>query len=1279
MRTSHRERHGTRRRPVFERLEARIVLDSTIGTWVDPWESEAGLASFSSSEELEQFLVRDALARYGDLFGQPAWHFGWYRDVWTAHVAVPRTSSQPAADHSTTNVQVEGVDEGDLIKTDGHYVYVARRDDFSIIDARSVESPQVIARQQVDGQIRAIYLADDRLTVISQAELFRPMPRILPRVRVDGWEEAWEIEPHFQVTVFDVRAPESPSLISRFELDGQFSDSRLLGETIYLVSQSDFYLPTPRSICVAADPVVGARAWADSPGSPIDDLAGSRWMPPFWGEDPRCFYETESDYLARYEGRVLEAVLPGYTRYDSDGRIDASGLLVSAESVFWPLGRDRDRLLSITAIALSSSPTIADSTAVPTGWTDRIYMSHENLVVAAPTVLMEGNSRSGTGLLQFALQGTGGGLELTAHGAVSGWMPNVFAMDEHDGFFRIVTQEGWGAEASTRLHVLQAIDGRLVTIGDLQGLAPGENLYSVRFLGDQAFVVTFGPIDGNWIDPLWTIDLSEPTEPRVVGQLEIPGFSDYLHWAGANHLLGLGRDADVETGQWLAPQVSLFDVTDFAAPQLSGRVTFDEAGWSWSEAFGDHHAVSYFPESGVLAIPMTTFGLRAADRDDQRVELPDERHDLWVFRIDANSDADQPVRVLGQIEHETPVRRSLRIGSALLSVSQDELQVHPLLDPTRCLARLPLGPLVSPDFFDLESDRGAQRLDVLANDFLNRDGSGRISEVTEAEQGGLVEIAADGRSLIYTPAEGFEGLDRFVYEAMGNAGQESATVEVLVTASIGTDPADRARDRLVRLAIDDLAGRLQVLPGAIELESVDNVDWPDSCLGLPTDAACLMVIVPGYRIRLSYEGQVHVYHSDRDSRLEYAGQEGSTEAAPLVRIRLEATDAQGHPLARVATGEPFVLSLYAEDLREEALGVFGAYLDVLYHERLLRLDGEIEFGGEFANGRIARIDHPGVIGELGAVAGLSPLGEGQRLIASIPVVAERAGRTQVSVIISDQAGSEVLLYGASQAVPERQVVLEGTELVVRHGWHNFDEPTDVNLDEVTTPLDALLIVNRLNREGIGPLGPVPEDDGQTSAISHHLLDVNRDGNSTPLDVLLTVNILNDRDNFTAVFADEDRAGGTAAGLAAVAEYPLVSWVSWPVLLDELSTPRWQPVLDTLQMSAADASRLTHRLLVAADVRLDDLSRNEPWWTQHTSEAIQRVWHDYRSIDGGTMTIDQANAALGMLEPRLEQLDFEQLLPGLTRTMGLDSTDTTIRDAVLAQFGDSATWLTLLGM
>ncbi len=331
MRTSHRERHGAWRRPVFERLEDRVVLDSAVGTWVDPWESAAGLASFSSSEELERFLVRDALARYSDLFGQPAWHYGWYRDVWTDHVALTRSPSKTVDDHSTTNLQVEGVDEGDLIKTDGQYVYVARLDDFSVIDARSVESPLVVARQQVDGQIQAIYLTDDRLTVITQTEYFGPMPHILPLVAAGGWEEPSEIEPRFQVMVFDVRAPESPSLISRFELDGQFSDSRLLGETIYLVSQSDFYLPAPRSICEAVDPVVGARSGSDSPGSLVDVLVGTRWMPPFWGEDPRCFYETESDYLAQFEGRVLEAVLPGYTRYDSDGQIDDSGLLVGAE------------------------------------------------------------------------------------------------------------------------------------------------------------------------------------------------------------------------------------------------------------------------------------------------------------------------------------------------------------------------------------------------------------------------------------------------------------------------------------------------------------------------------------------------------------------------------------------------------------------------------------------------------------------------------------------------------------------------------------------------------------------------------------------------------------------------------------------------------------------------------------------------------------------------------------------------------------------------------------
>jgi hypothetical protein len=262
-----------------------------------------------------------------------------------------------------------------------------------------------------------------------------------------------------------------------------------------------------------------------------------------------------------------------------------------------------------------------------------------------PTVILDEDFLSGVGLLQFALQGTNGSLELAAH--------------------------GWGPDASTRLHVLQAREGRLVTIGDLPGVAPSERRHSVRFHGQQAFVVTFGPIGGVWIDPLWTIDLSEPAEPRVMGELEIPGFSG---------------------------------------------VTFAEDGWSWSEAFGNHHAISYFPETGVLAIPMTTVGSGIVVRHGWHNF--DQPTDVNLYGVTTPLDA---LLVINEIN-----RSGIGpLGPVPDQDSQAANPMHPLLDVNRDGHLTPLDVLITVNELNERADR------------LGTPGPGGSDASPEAESAGI--------------------------------------------------------------------------------------------------------------------------------------------------------------------------------------------------------------------------------------------------------------------------------------------------------------------------------------------------------------------------------------------------------------------------------------------------------------------------------------------------------------------------------------------------------------
>jgi hypothetical protein len=182
---------------------------------------------------------------------------------------------------------------------------------------------------------------------------------------------------------------------------------------------------------------------------------------------------------------------------------------------------------------------------------------------------------------------------------------NRFSLGEHQGYLRAATTIGHVSrtgpgDASNNVYVLGEEDGELALVGRLEGIAPGEQIYSARFIGTRGFLVTFKKVD-----PLFTLDLSDPTHLKVVGELKVPGYSDYIHPLGEDHLLTIGKDAvDVGEFAWYqGVQISVFDVTDFANPQ---RVDVEFVGdrGTESEALYDPHAFSYFAPRDLLAVPM---------------------------------------------------------------------------------------------------------------------------------------------------------------------------------------------------------------------------------------------------------------------------------------------------------------------------------------------------------------------------------------------------------------------------------------------------------------------------------------------------------------------------------------------------------------------------------------------------------------------------------------------------------------------------------------------------
>lgn len=557
-------------------------------------------------------------------------------------------SASPSTDHSTTNTQVAGVDEADLVKTDGSYLYLTSGNQVVIISAGDPVNgtdPSIVSRTKFDGSPVGLYLDGDRLTVLSYVYNAYPRPwpggPIFARpMGIAYMPIYWQ--PRLMLTVLDVSDRANPKKVEENTLDGNLISSRDVDGKVYLVLQNSSWLPAPLVVA--------------------DEKGGQR-------------YETRDEYRARLAADdALTKSLPGYTTIVSGASGDdtTTGTLISA-GLYIPKHPSGDSVLSILSFDVTNDKPGPEAITSAVGVAGEVYSTADHLYVAATnwTFAEEDGvqtSQVQTDIYRFDLSIDS--IDLAATGSVPGWVVNNFAMDESGGNFRIATTTSTG-KISNNVFVLKADEGTFDVVGSLTGLTPTERIYSARFLGDRLYLSTF-----RQIDPLLTIDLSDPTAPTVTGLLEIPGYSSYLHPADETHLIGLGRDSDPATGRTLGLALTLFDVSDPSHPVSVDKYVFAGDPWSSSTAAEwDHHAFSYFGDQGILALPVQTGSWWKSENG------------LAVFDVDLA----KGFTSLGQVKLDSVAQRSLRIGDLLYSLSDDELKVNVLTDPSQELASLIFG------------------------------------------------------------------------------------------------------------------------------------------------------------------------------------------------------------------------------------------------------------------------------------------------------------------------------------------------------------------------------------------------------------------------------------------------------------------------------------------------------------------------------------------------------------------------------------------------------------
>lgn len=638
-------------------LPIRVVsatLDKTV-----TWEEQSRSIYLTTVEE--QLPVVGSLQALQELLSQAQNHaYGYDRGGLAAMPVRNAMKTQEAAadgnaqeEYSSTNVQVEGVDEADLVKTDGSYIYKVNNRQVIIIRANPPEKMAVAGTITFQEQVAPLemYVDDKYLAVIGMTSRQVPLirdgalaPKIYPPIYAQSTTTAF---------IYDLSDKSNPQKLREIELDGNYLSSRKIGSSLYLLSNKmiDYYyiqkeeaenpeawLPTYRDSAAQQDPVqIGCSEIRYFPGTPVANyllIAGVNLDEPeekaqvstYLGAGNNVYASTDNLYIA-------------VTQYKQSDASNSTG-----QQKIMPM------------------PVYAEDTAV----------------------------------YKFALDN--GRVKYRGKGEVPGTILNQFSMEEHQGYFRIATTSGdiWRTDENTSKNNLYILDQDLKITGKIENMAPGERIYSARFLGDRGYMVTF-----KTVDPLFVLDLRNPQEPKILGALKIPGYSDYLHPYDENHVLGFGKDtaeisvsggnkeAAASMAFYQGMKMALFDVSDVQNPKEKFKEIIGDRGTD-SELLRNHKALLFVKDKGLLAFPVSVAEVPQQDKTQVTAYGQFVFQGAYVYHLDAQSG----FKLRGKITHLTEedyqkagsgwydsnknVERILYIGNTLYTLSQSMIKANDL-------------------------------------------------------------------------------------------------------------------------------------------------------------------------------------------------------------------------------------------------------------------------------------------------------------------------------------------------------------------------------------------------------------------------------------------------------------------------------------------------------------------------------------------------------------------------------------------------------------------------
>ncbi len=562
-------------------------------------------------------------------------------------------------DYSGTNNQVEGIEEGDLIKTDGRYLYVVRNNEVIIVNA-APDDLRVVSKITCNNGIGEIYIHDGKLAVICGNSHFiydsdREKDHGLLNLLFDNTYIS-----STNVRVYDISDRAAPVLVSDKEYEGRYLSSRMIDSNLYLVTNAT------------------VRFFSEYINDEITDYICSNNKNAFlqvMKDDPEqeAFALLQSGYGT--SGELFDAIRAVLETYVSPKLRDNKTEEVNEiklEDISYFKDMVRPNYMITVGVDLDSGIEDIDAYLGSTG---TMYASEDHMYTALAAyeynILRSRLNRYPaydyfTTVHRFSLED--GKITYDFKGKVPGQILNQFSMDEYNGFFRIATTSGWSGGTSE--NNVYTLDKNMNISGRLEGIAKGEKIYSTRFAGERIYMVTF-----RQMDPFFVIDAADPRKLSVLGYLKIPGFSTYMHILDRDHVLGFGYDTE-ESGGWgldtTGFKLSLFDVSDVSSPlEIKNEVIGTKAE---SLLATDHKALMISLDKGIMGFPLNYINSES-----------DYFAGYYLYNV-SNSDFSFRGRVthvrddaeMIDIAYDDLILRGLFIGDNLYTVSEGRLQVNDL-------------------------------------------------------------------------------------------------------------------------------------------------------------------------------------------------------------------------------------------------------------------------------------------------------------------------------------------------------------------------------------------------------------------------------------------------------------------------------------------------------------------------------------------------------------------------------------------------------------------------